>query len=116
MPVFSIFLLFNLVLLSLKHISCSASNISPFFKFRVCICHCAVFYAAIPVNAVVRILVNPFISSVDPLDNLRLSPVSNEAENKEKDEEEDDDCYRYNHCYQNTIVYSFNESWLNFFC
>ena len=117
----SLFLLFNrmiLLFLPLKSISCPAlRELSPRFKiFRVCVRHCGVFYEAIPVDAVVWILINPFVSPGDPTDNLLLAPVTNEAENEKTQEEEDDDCYRYENCYQNTIVQSFNNSWRLNFC
>ena len=97
-----------------KSISCSALfNVSSIFKFRVCVRHCAVFYAAVPVDSVVWILVNSFVSPGDPTDNLLLSSVTNEAENEKNQEEEDYDCYRYENCYQNTILDSNNGSWLN---
>ena len=73
------------------HLMCS-SKVSLRLKFRVCVRHGAVFRAAVSVDAVVWILVNTFGSS-DPLDNLLLSSVANEAEKQKNQEEEDDNCY-----------------------
>ena len=69
-----------------------SSKVSLRFKFRVCVRHGAVFRAAVSVDAVVWILVNTFGSS-DPLDNLLLSSVANEAENQKNQEEEEDNGY-----------------------
>ena len=85
------------------HLMCS-SKVSLRLKFRVCVRHGAVFCAAVSVDAVVWILVNTQSRFSDPLDNLLLSSVSNEAEKQKKQEEEEDDCYRCNHCYHNIIV------------
>ena len=97
------------------HLMCS-SKVSLRLKFRVCVRHGAVFCAAVSVDAVVWILVNTQSRFSDPLDNLLLSAVSNEAENQKKQEEEEDDCYRCNHCYHNIIVKFKNSglAWLRF--
>ena len=68
-----------------------SSKVSLRFKFRVCVRHGAVFRAAVSVDAVVWILVNTQSRFSDPLDNLLLSSVSNEAAEQKNQEEEDED-------------------------
>ena len=79
------------ILLLCSKVTVRFVEVSLLFKLRVCVRHGAVFNAAVPVDPVVGILVNPLLSPPDPLDNLLLSSVSNEAEKQKNQEEEDED-------------------------